>query len=79
MQTQRLLLAFAAGGLMAEAALHLLPHLFLPPHVSRAHEGENHDSHHHDDHGNHHDDHGNHHDGHGGVDVYMLIAVGFLV
>ncbi|CAN0185904.1 unnamed protein product [Ectocarpus sp. 8 AP-2014] len=29
---QRLLLAFAGGGLMAEAALHLLPHLFLPKH-----------------------------------------------
>ncbi|CAM9879696.1 unnamed protein product, partial [Hapterophycus canaliculatus] len=42
-QTQRLLLAFAGGGLMAEAALHLLPHLFMP--------------HHDDDHGNHGDVH----------------------
>lgn len=43
-QTQRLLLAFAGGGLMAEAALHLLPHLFAPHHGhGHGHEGEHHD------------------------------------
>eukprot|EP00903_Cladosiphon_okamuranus_P020521 g18838.t1 len=43
-RTQRLLLAFAGGGLMAEAALHLLPHLFMP------HHGHD-DKHPHDGHG----------------------------
>ena len=69
-QIQRLLLAFAGGGLMAEAALHLLPHLFLPPHDGGAHGDEKHGDHHHGD--------SRHHEEQGGVDAYTLIAVGFL-
>lgn len=69
LQTQRLLLAFAGGSLMAEAALHLLPHLFMP-----------HGDAHHDDRGggdSHHHDHG-HNEKHDTVDTFSLIALGFL-
>lgn len=74
-QTQRLLLAFAWGGLMAEAALHTLPHIFLP-----------HPSHDHDDRGSSapaahggytHDP--RHVDAFDGPDAFALIAFGFLL
>lgn len=50
---------------MAEAALHLLPHLFMP-----------HDAH--DDHGHHGSDHGHGHGHDHHANTYSLIALGFL-
>ena len=63
----KILLAFASGGLLGDAFLHLIPHA-LAPHV---HGGEDHDDHHHRSHGHSH----SHEEGHGGHDMSVGLSV----
>mmetsp|Transcript_21977 Transcript_21977/g.42763 ORF Transcript_21977/g.42763 Transcript_21977/m.42763 type:complete len:114 (+) Transcript_21977:29-370(+) len=67
-----LLLCFAAGGLLGDSFLHLIPHALQPHHHHHNHAGEHllvhhdHDHDHHQGHmdGHHHDHHHDHHDHH---------------
>lgn len=57
----KVLLAFASGGLLGDAFLHLIPHA-INPHTHHDHDEEDHHHHHHHDHEHEHDEHEHSHD-----------------
>jgi len=62
----KVLLGFAAGGLMGDVFLHSIPHLLDPHHHGHGdEEHEHHDHDHHDEHDHEEHDHGHDHDHHG--------------
>lgn len=69
------LLAFASGGLLGDAFLHLIPHAAHP----HNHHGDEHDEHHHDhDHHHHHDDHDHGHGHSHDMSVGLWVLAGII-